>query len=937
MKVNWLLALGIVVGTAADADSATSALVLESDYVHYEIGADARNLRLFDTQTGTEYLKDPGVSVAAYVHKDGTDFPATRLERDSAGYVLEFESAGARAVLRPVRHPHFLTIEVVSVEGERVDALTFLNADLALEGSLGEPFAACALALNLKTRVNEIPGPNNRLRATCYRRFGFEGARVGLIGCPQSELRTIMKEVVRSSPELPQYTRPIGGPWALDADINCGSYLFDFGKITEETVDEWIRLANSLGINQIDFHTGTSLRFGDYTPDPTLFPQGRDSLKRVVERLHEAGIAAGLHTYAFFIAKDSPYVTPVPDPGLGKDAVFTLAAPLTAEADTVPVLESTAQMSTVTGFFVQNSVTLQIGDELITYAGVNKEPPYAFTGCGRGMHGTEAVPHDAGATVSHLKECFGLFTPDPDSPLFTQIAQNTADTFNECGFDMIYLDALDGESILAGPEFAWHYGSRFVFDIAERLKKPALFEMSTFHHHLWYVRARMGAWDASLRSHKRYIDVHLAANDAGKGMFLPMNLGWWAVQTWAEGPKTTYVEPTYPDDAEYLMCKCLASDSGFAVMGVDPERVASVPAFARLAPIFQRYENLRHRGYFPESVKHRLRAPGEEFTLEQGPDEEWRFRPIRYIKHKVQGMDGWSNRWTIDNPFDAQPVRIRVEALMSCAPYDSSEAIPYDDFRDASRFTDRAAEDGVSAQIETSPDGIVFSALSNRPERDGAWAKVERPFDPPLALGERCALGVWVEGDGQGELLNIQLRSPRHTVYGGIGDHYVEVDFTGWRYFELIELEGGRIADHVWPYGGSAYGIYREGIDFDQIASLSLWYNRLPSGKTAVCALRPIHALPLVQSKLIQPRLSINGVSVEFPVELESGSYLESGPSGWTVYGRKGETLAEAPLTGTPIEVNTGANAIEFACKDDGGPAKRAYVTVIVQGAPLTE
>ena len=130
MKVNWLLALGIVVGTAADADSATSALVLESDYVHYEIGADARNLRLFDTQTGTEYLKDPGVSVAAYVHKDGTDFPATRLERDSAGYVLEFESAGARAVLRPVRHPHFLTIEVVSVEGERVDALTFLNADL---------------------------------------------------------------------------------------------------------------------------------------------------------------------------------------------------------------------------------------------------------------------------------------------------------------------------------------------------------------------------------------------------------------------------------------------------------------------------------------------------------------------------------------------------------------------------------------------------------------------------------------------------------------------------------------------------------------------------------------------------------------------------------------------------------------------------------------
>ena len=135
----------------------------------------------------------------------------------------------------------------------------------------------------------------------------------------------------------------------------------------------------------------------------------------------------------------------------------------------------------------------------------------------------------------------GLFAPDPDSTLLAEVAGHTADTFNECGFDMIYLDALDGEDVLAGRENAWHYGSKFAVEIANRLNKPALFEMSTFHHHLWYIRARMGAWDHPNRSHKEFIDIHAAGNLSGGKTFLPMNLGWWAVKVWA-GPQS---EPTF--------------------------------------------------------------------------------------------------------------------------------------------------------------------------------------------------------------------------------------------------------------------------------------------------------------------------------------------------------------------------------------------------------
>ena len=275
---------------------------------------------------------------------------------------------------------------MVSVEPEQIDELTFVDLPLTLTGATDEPFAACALALNLKTKVRGIPQATSHLWAACYPRFGFAGAKVALIGCPYGELRKVMQEVVTAADDLPHSA--IGGPWALDGPNNYGSYLFDFGDLTEQTVDRWIALAQELGVTQIDFHGGRSFRFGDFRPDPVLYPQGVTSMKAVIDKLHAAGIQAGLHTYAMFIDKSSPYVTPVPDPRLGKDATFTLATELSADAQLVPVVESTENMSTITGFFVRNSVTLQIDDELITYAGVSKESPYAFTKCTRGACGT---------------------------------------------------------------------------------------------------------------------------------------------------------------------------------------------------------------------------------------------------------------------------------------------------------------------------------------------------------------------------------------------------------------------------------------------------------------------------------------------------------------------------------------------------------------------
>jgi hypothetical protein len=901
--------------------------VIQNRYFLYAIGTDGRNQRFIDLRTGRNYaLPD---SSCASVKRGAKDFPATSASFRDGLLKLRFAGADTEAVIKVRGEPTHLLWEVVSLTGPGVDEFVFADIPLTLRGSPDEPFAGLIMALNLQTLVRDFPQPLSRLTASCFSKFGFVGAQAALIACPPSDLRHIMQEVVTDAPALPK--SPLGGPWAWDAQPARGSYLFDFGNLNEETAQDWIGLVQSLGFTQIDFHGGRSFRFGDCRVNSEVFPRGREGFKAAIAKLHAAGISAGLHTYAFFIDKKADWVTPIPDPRLAKDATFTLAEDLSADSVTLPVVEPTERVSTVTGFFVRNSVTLRLENELITYTGVSKTAPFAFTGCKRGACGTRVTSHPRGAKLDHLKECFGLFVPDPETTLLAEVAQRTADFYNECGFDMVYLDALDGEDILGGAEYGWHYGSQFVFELAKRLKKPALMEMSTFHHHLWYVRSRAGAWDHPRRAEKKFIDLHLVANETYRRMFLPANLGWWAVHNWNGAQE----ERTFPDDIEYLCSKALGTDSGLSLMGIDPKNAG---AMSRLADIFKRYESLRHAQTVPESIKTRLRQPGEEFHLVNLPDGAWEFRPTHYSQHKVQAFDGVSNLWTVQNDFDRQPTRLRIEALMAAGPYDSATNQVLADAESLAAFSNRTAAPGVSANIVTTTElvkaggaSLRLSATNASNSARGAWAKFERSFNSQLNLSGQEGIGLWVHGDGQGELLNIQLRCPEHLV-AGIGEHYILVDFTGWRYFELVEPESSRWAQYAWPYG-DAYSIYRESVNFSQVSSVSLWLNNIPQGKSVIVHLSPVKALPLLKSVLQHPALTVNDKTISFPIELETGCYLEMlAADDCKVYGPKGELKAEVKPDSTLPSLDPAANRIRLDTQTGRAGQPRANVTIMTEG-----
>lgn len=209
-----------------------------------------------------------------------------------------------------------------------------------------------------------------------------------------------------------------------------------------------------------------------------------------------------------------------------------------------------------------------------------------------------------------------------------------------------------------------------------------------------------------------------------------------------------------------------------------------------------------------------------------------------------------------------------------------------------------------------------------------------KTFAPTIDLHTRPAMGVWINGDGKGEVLNVQRRSPTHLTRA-YDDHYVKIDFEGWRYFELLEPEGERWADLWWPYGG-LYSIYRESVRYANIEQLNLFLNNLPAKDSATCYLSPIKALPMVKAKLVNPTVTVGGKSIRFPVRLESGSYIEfRSMTDCKVYGPKGELISTVKPEGTTPTAESGQNEVAFSVADSAEPRPRAHVWIVTHGDVL--
>lgn len=908
------------------------AVTLETRCARLWLDRKARVISLADKAAGKEYLAD-AVPIARLRTAESELRPTACSYRDGL-LTLEFGQGEATATVKVTPRDHYLVFEVASTSGAAAEELIFLDLRVKPMPYTGngsgltadDEFAICLRALNLLAQP-VFGGTPRRMSATCSRERGIIGARAALAACPTPQIRKTLQEMTRRE-GLPH--SPLGGAFALDAPENRYSYLFT-RNISEENVDLWILMARRAGIPYIHF-SGWQKTLGSYEPRPTLFPNGFAGLKATIDKIHAAGLKASTHTLTGCISPTDPFASPVPDPHLAVRSTLTLAEDVDEKATTIPLAESPAGMDTIWAYASKGNA-VRLGNEVVQFTGVREEPPYALTGCQRGAFGTKPAAHKKGAPVSYLYSWYGTFYPDPDSPLAERVADSIARAINECGFDMIYMDGAEGMPGARG------YGAAKMRNtIFSKIRRPVRVEASNGPaHHSWTMHSCMGAWDIPHWGIKPFIDLHCKANESARtGELMPAQLGWWGIL----GPTEDY-DALLPDEIEYLCAKALGWDQALSFQGVIPSQRPVNARQDEYLTLIGRYERLRLADYFSEDVRAKLREPGAEYHLVQSPEGEWYFLPRDYASRKVTRGE----EWRVTNRYARQTPKLRVQALYAAGPYDG-QSVTLADFTRPGEFGEPAAAEGVTISLEPSTEQVKAGTASGKlvatnrgKEARGAWARVTRTFSPPLDLRPYGGLGVWIYGDGKGEVLNFQLTNIRQFWEGGMtcSEHYVTVDFTGWRYFELLfrERDADRHRDYAWPYN-PLYGIYRATLRRQYMPALNLYVNNVPPGETITCFISPIKALPVSKVKIANPAVTLGGQRVLFPVTLESGQSIEmESPAECRLLDDRGALVERFAPRGAVPALSPGENRVAFECDAVEGYRPRARITVIAEGPPL--
>ncbi len=760
--------------------------------------------------------------IRPFERKEPTFAVYSKTEERADGFKLYYIYNDAEIVLdfdvEIVPEAILFTLKSVETEGERPQIIRFAHIFLDTESET----AATGMSLDPDTGGINLPGLEQEQGALVYDHFSYEGRVWAITAAKRENLRENMKTITKKYMPSNMWS-DCGGAFSLDRPEINGSYMMCFGtflpgSLTPDNIEEWIEMLHDIGITQVDFHgaEGKNFSFGDFEPNREIFPEGRKSFKKMVDRLHEGGIESILHTYGSLIGKGSSFVTPVPDKNLGYNRIFTLAEDISPDETEIHIEESTEDISLVLTSQYNSSTYIICDDEIIEYTELGD---HCLKGCVRGVLGTKPAAHSKGTKGRNPKRKYNIFVPDAGGPLFNKVAKATADFANECGFDAYYFDALEGVKAIDGDDLFKIWSVRFINKVQEYTGRSIPMEMSTMNHGLWYTRSRMNAFDYPKRAHKNFLKRHAEINKmAQEKNLMTQNLGWWKMGE--NKPLNTSEYERITTDV-YDFFGRLAASYGFSM------------SFQSLSLFdWQKSEELKRCGdRIRRWEKVRL---GQELTKEECAlitDHEVYMKPdgiymATYLKDVAQFAGGKASV-CIDNPYGAQqPMLIRLEtlynktdalakqneqgidvdALVLASGIDTKETTTaqteaYYMFdgafaKDLKTVTSRT----VTASItdEASPYGNAIS-FKVKAAKDIGVARFERIFENPVDITGQYGYGVWVYGDGKGEIINLQIRSPK--MYSDGLDHkIIKIDFVGWKYFELYESSSSESMEYLWPY-----------------------------------------------------------------------------------------------------------------------------------------
>ena len=464
-----------------------------------------------------------------------------------------------------------------------------------------ENAAVALIGATPHTRIEaEKRGETRILTADAVKGIKLRGCTTVLVASETKELLDVI-DTVECDLGMPRGVKSRRGEF-----INSAIYWTD--AINPENVDDHIELMKKGGFRlallyykaffQRDEDFAGYVTCGNYEFRPD-YPNGYDSLRYVLDKIHAAGIHTGIHFLHTHIGIKSHYVTPKVDRRLNLTRKFTLSRPL-GETDTVIYVDENPEGSVM----YPECRRLAFMGEAISYESYTTEPPYCFIGCERGVYNTDIISHVAGEIggildVSEFSATSIYLNQNTD--IQDEIADKIARIY-DLGFEFVYYDGSEG----VGAPFEFHVPNA-QYRVYKKLGTAPLFcEGAAKSHFSWHMLSGANAFDIfPTPIFKEMIDKFpVVAAKEMQNDFTRVNFGWWEM----------YAD-TRPDVYEYGMMRATAWNCPATVRMRPLRRRAAAPLRDCSLDVIKRWEDAKASGFFTEEMKADLREHKGDVVL----------------------------------------------------------------------------------------------------------------------------------------------------------------------------------------------------------------------------------------------------------------------------------------------------------------------------------
>ncbi|MDD5707953.1 MAG: hypothetical protein PHR35_18700 [Kiritimatiellae bacterium] len=860
---------------------------------------------------------------------------SARLDAASGRLDLSYGDTGVTAIVEVRSAPTHIRLTLLEVRGAKPDDVTLIRLPTRIKGRVGatvgvirdDATAIGVQALNMQTTAGAAPaGWGGVLTASAKEtQGGIKGAGMALFACPAAQAleRIGAIEIAEGLPH------PIlDGQWNKISPTARRPYLIiSYGV---GNIDEVLALAQRGGFKFI-YHANPFETWGRFILRKSEYPEGDKSLRECADKAEKFGIRIGFHTLTAFITTNDPYVTPVPDPRLARTGSSKLSAAIDAAAKEIPVADAEVFRKRIQWDAPLNTVI--IGKELVRFGTVSDKEPWRLLDCERGAFKTTAAAHNQGDDIGKLADHgYRTFYPGIANGMADEMAGRLVELGNACHAGQISFDGIEG--LIAYEAGGQYPECRFV-DLCHRgWKQHVISDSSGLLHYNWHWHTRMN-WGELTQSAKMDIDSYRANNcQYFRDNLFPAAMGWWRI-----GTTSLDWEATRMEDVQYLLAKAAGNNATHALC----TEAGILKAHGQAGQVFdsvREWDEARFSNAFSEEQCAKLRERGKDFDLRKVQDRVWDLTPVSYgpfywyssgegrkakpgtLTFASVGKPRPQPPFQVQNPYAAQPVRFEIRCLPAY-DYDHAENIDLTP-SDPAGLVREAGLPKEAPTLTATRDGQI--AGQNALRLTTAYKGADKPsfvtrlcyaLPKPLDLSKNRGLGLWVEGDGKGETLFVEIQDGNN-----VRPFYVPIDFIGERYIELPlgEVSLSRFYDYEWNNWSAfaSWWVTLKGFNYTHVAMVTVGYNAIPPNTEVKCRVAGIRALRELPAKLAKVNLSSGGQTLEFQPDLEPFQYLIYAGAGVAQVCDPNYHDLRTVASAGQLVLQPGANDLTIACEASG-------------------